>query len=134
MENYFSPSTQGFYPPALRADYEAASSWPADAVAISFETEQKIRKAIEENNIISIDNKGVVFTKKEQDQGELASIARGRRDSFLSSCDYMAMPDYPITSAVKIDLSKYRQLLRDVTEQPGFPYKIEWPIKPNFVK
>lgn len=134
MEIYFSPSTQGFYPLALRSDYEATASWPVDAVAVSSDTEQKIRKAIEEGSIVSIDNKGLVFTKKEQSQSEIASIARGRRDILLSACDYMAMPDYPIMPNAKTELSEYRQLLRDVTGQTGFPNKIEWPIKPGFVK
>lgn len=32
---YFSPSRAGFYDDALRADYDAAGSWPSDAIEVS---------------------------------------------------------------------------------------------------
>lgn len=29
------------------------------------------------------------------------------------------------------EMAKYRQALRDITDQPGFPYEIEWPEAPR---
>lgn len=34
-------------------------------------------------------------------------------------------------AAVSSDWSKYRQSLRDLTDQEGFPFEIQWPDKPN---
>jgi hypothetical protein len=28
-------------------------------------------------------------------------------------------------------MATYRQALRDVTAQPGFPFAVEWPTKPE---
>ena len=39
----------------------------------------------------------------------------------------MLLPDYP---ACKEALAEYRQALREVPEQPGFPEDIIWPEKP----
>ncbi len=58
----------------------------------------------------------------------LASQVRQQRDSLLAACDYIIMPDYPL--ADKAPWEAYRQALRDITSQPGFPSVIEWPIKP----
>ena len=54
----------------------------------------------------------------------LASTARARRDALLRECDYMALPDYPSPPNGLLD---YRQALRDITDQPGFPHSIQWP-------
>lgn len=54
----------------------------------------------------------------------LANTVRAKRDALLRECDYMAMPDYP---SPPNGLLGYRQALRDITEQPGFPHSIQWP-------
>lgn len=58
---------------------------------------------------------------------ERAEAARKKRDALLTATDYLLMPDYPL-SAEKLEAVKaYRQALRDVPEQSGFPASIEWP-------
>ena len=64
----------------------------------------------------------------EADRAEaLAASIRAKRDALLRECDYMAMPDYP---SPPNGLLEYRQSLRDITEQPGFPHSIQWPVLP----
>lgn len=58
---------------------------------------------------------------------QLAAQVRGERDRLLLETDYLVMPDYPSKPA---GIESYRQALRDVTEQAGFPEAVEWPIKP----
>lgn len=58
---------------------------------------------------------------------ELASTARRRRDILLKRCDYTQLPDAPGDKAA---WAAYRQALRDVTDQPGFPVAIDWPKEP----
>ena len=43
---YFSSNTRGFYPEQMRADYDAAGTWPDDAVEVSPEDEARLRDAI----------------------------------------------------------------------------------------
>lgn len=44
MKKYYSPTTRGFYAEELRADYEAAGTWPSDAYEVTTEEEVELRK------------------------------------------------------------------------------------------
>ena len=60
-----------------------------------------------------------------------ARNARSVRDRLLAACDYYVMPDYPSTEEGLIDVKAYRQALRDITKQEGFPSEIIWPVNPK---
>ena len=62
---------------------------------------------------------------------EYASEAREKRNILLTESDYLAMPDYPLDEYKKFAILSYRQLLRDISEQSGFPRNIIWPEKPE---
>lgn len=61
----------------------------------------------------------------------VAQDVRKRRDEALAACDYLIMPDYPITAEQRAEWETYRQALRDITEQEGFPLDVTWPEKPT---
>ena len=61
---------------------------------------------------------------------DFAKEAREKRNALISATDYMAMPDYPLDEERKAAVLAYRQALRDVPEQAGFPRQIDWPVKP----
>jgi len=52
--------------------------------------------------------------------------ARMKRDALIAETDWWASSDLTMTVAQ----SAYRQALRDITDQAGFPYSITWPEKP----
>ena len=58
---------------------------------------------------------------------EISMIERGERDRLLIETDWWAMSDLTMTDAQ----TAYRQALRDVPEQSGFPNTITWPTKPE---
>ena len=58
-------------------------------------------------------------------------IARTMRDNLLKACDYRMMPDFPCSEAARAAWAAYRQALRDVPQQEGFPETIEWPQAPD---
>lgn len=60
----------------------------------------------------------------------LANAARAKRDALIKETDFYVLPDYP--NAPK-GIAEYRQALRDITEQPGFPEIIDWPVWPASV-
>jgi len=60
-----------------------------------------------------------------------AEESRSRRDYLLSICDWTQLADAPLTTTEKSAWKKYRQDLRDVPEQSGFPAEIVWPVAPN---
>jgi hypothetical protein len=62
---------------------------------------------------------------------QLAARARADRDARLTVCDWTQMPDAPLTTEAKAAWAAYRQLLRDVPEQAGFPLAVGWPVMPG---
>ena len=53
-----------------------------------------------------------------------AATARAERDRRLAACDWTQVADAPVDRAA---WAAYRQALRDVPDQPGFPDVIAWP-------
>lgn len=62
------------------------------------------------------------------DVDDAAEAARDYRNTMLNSCDNMMVPDRPNVDVPAWEA--YRQALRDVPEQAGFPLQITWPEKP----
>ena len=60
----------------------------------------------------------------------LAASARQKRDRLIAATDYLVTPDYPIEPDILAKVKIYRQALRDIPEQSGFPRSITWPEKP----
>ena len=71
----------------------------------------------------------IVLTDAEYDT-VLAASARQKRDRLIATTDYLVTPDYPIESDRLAKVKIYRQALRDIPEQSGFPSTITWPDKP----
>jgi hypothetical protein len=59
--------------------------------------------------------------------------ARARRDTQLRSCDWTQVADAPLTDAQRAAWQSYRQALRNIPDQPGFPAQIQWPKVPRSV-
>lgn len=53
--------------------------------------------------------------------------ARAQRNALLSATDWMALSDVTMSP----EWAAYRQALRDITGQAGFPENINWPIEPK---
>jgi hypothetical protein len=49
------------------------------------------------------------------------------RNELLAETDWAALSDVTITP----EMAAYRQALRDITSQPGFPHDVSWPTKPE---
>ena len=80
------------------------------------------------------DDDGVETTKAEHEaayqarlDADAAAAVRSRRDELLAEKDWMGLSDVTMSS----DWATYRQALRDVPSQSGFPHDITWPEKPE---
>jgi hypothetical protein len=62
-------------------------------------------------------------------QTQLELEAREERDTLLLKSDWTEASS-ALTSPQKSSWSTYRQALREVPNQAGFPYEITWPTKP----
>lgn len=68
-------------------------------------------------------------TQAELDE-EAKYVAITRRNRELVESDWLMTVDSPATNADEWKL--YRQALRDITDQVGYPHTISWPIKPEY--
>lgn len=59
-----------------------------------------------------------------------ASQVRAERNRRLSESDWTQLTDAPLTVEQSGEWQAYRQALRDVTLQAGFPWDITWPATP----
>ena len=64
---------------------------------------------------------------------ELAIKARAERNMKIAETDYYMMPDYPSDPNNIEEMKAYRQALRDIPKQEGFPSKFTWPDVPKFL-
>ena len=85
-----------------------------------------------------VDEDGVTVTKASQEaaytatkNAEAATAARATRDGLIASCDWMAIKAFEGGTTVSTEWATYRQALRDVSAQAGFPNDITWPEKPE---
>jgi len=67
------------------------------------------------------------YNPDERQLEQEADEARTQRDALLSQSDWTQVPDAPVDQAA---WAEYRQALRDVPQQAGFPTEITWPQIP----
>ncbi|WP_051183262.1 tail fiber assembly protein [Desulfocurvibacter africanus] len=66
------------------------------------------------------------------DLERLAAAVRAERNHKLRESDPLALPDYPhADETVRQTWQDYRQALRDLPGQEGFPLDVTWPEKPG---
>jgi hypothetical protein len=56
---------------------------------------------------------------------------RYSRNIFLEMSDWTQFNDSPLTEEKKNEWKIYRQQLRDMPEQSGFPWEVVWPTQPS---
>jgi hypothetical protein len=66
--------------------------------------------------------------EKAQADAQKTDQVRAERNSKLAATDWTQLADAPVDHAA---WAAYRQDLRDVTSQPGFPWDVNWPTQPE---
>jgi len=61
----------------------------------------------------------------------LSDEARAERDGLLRDSDWTQLADSVLDETALVLWQSYRQALRDVPQQPGFPETVEWPSRPE---
>ncbi len=74
-----------------------------------------------------IDNDPAI-TSQPVDERSLEEQARAKRNKLLAQTDWMVLPDSGKDTAA---IRTYRQALRSISQQPGFPENIKWPDMPS---
>lgn len=81
------------------------------------------------DSVWTITNSVVALTDEEiaENTATQSGVVRDLRNKLLTETDWTALSDNTMTTA----MAEYRQALRDVTSQEGFPYDVTWPTKPE---
>lgn len=98
---------------------------PCDDISASYYADGEVRSkgvAPSEHHVFSAANGWVLCSER------LTYALRKRRKKLLDECDWTQLPDVP--EATKLAWHSYRQLLRDISDQPGWPENVIWPSKP----
>jgi hypothetical protein len=68
------------------------------------------------------------ITERTQAKGKNVRADRNKR---LADCDWTQLLDTPFTPEERSSWALYRETLRMVPEQAGFPWNVEWPPAPG---
>ena len=125
---FYSPTTGGFYDRKIHGD-----AIPANAIEITRDEHAALLAGQSAGQRIEADEHGhpVLRDTPAPSDDALADAARARRDALITATDYLLMPDYPISAEQLAKVRAYRQALRDVPLQAGFPQAIDWPEPPT---
>ena len=116
------PDTTGDYKVVVRngVEQDANNNW--------------VQAWVERDMFSDTTEDGVTTTKAEHEAAyqarldtEAAERVRSERDQKLKDTDWMGMSDVTMSA----DWATYRQALRDVPSQAGFPNTITWPDEPG---
>jgi hypothetical protein len=84
------------------------------------------------------DEEGVLHSIESQEaayratkDAEQAKSVRSQRDAELVKSDWMVIKASETGVALNADWAAYRQALRDITAQDGFPWNVTWPTQPE---
>ena len=70
---------------------------------------------------------------KEQDREKVADKLIEQRNTDLYATDWTQIPNSPLSPEVVQKYALYRQALRDVPQQEGFPYDVEYPKLEDYI-
>lgn len=70
----------------------------------------------------------MIIKVKKQSPSVLKEQIRSKRNALLADSDWTQVVDAPVDQAA---WRTYRQALRDITEQEGFPSDVVWPTPPT---
>ena len=66
-----------------------------------------------------------------KNDGARPQLSKTRRNQLLLVSDWSILPDNGLSESKRQEWLEYRQALRDLTEQSGFPENIVWPTPPS---
>ena len=125
-----------------------ASGYGSEEVALSYESDkigvvtcpdpidhERIYVDLDKSQVIQIEKRpshAHVFDANSKswiiDSEKASSEIKLKRDRLLAETDWSQLPDVP--DSIKQQYAEYRQELRDITKQDGFPYNVTFPKKP----
>lgn len=63
-------------------------------------------------------------------QEDMEAVVRAQRNTLLLRSDWVVIAAYEKGDIIAQEWQDYRQALRDIPTQEGFPYSVTWPTEP----
>ena len=120
--------------------FEGPQATPADQYGFSYfsgleQVEDKWFTKYSVGPVFADDEEGTAADKlaayKAAKDAEQAKSVRSSRDAKLAECDWLVIKALETGTTVATDWAEYRQGLRDVPSQQGFPWNVQWPAQPE---
>ena len=116
---------------AANVDDETLASFGMVRVITVDQPEIEAHQAIEEGQPVFSDGNWVqtwvVRDLSEQEVQQRMDAVRNERNSLLAASDWTQLADATVDKAA---WAVYRQALRDIPQQAGFPYNVTYPVTP----
>jgi len=147
IENYYPLEDRVFV--VYQAEgYEPLGGWvhvpetaTSEEIAAAVEASAPLKKWRKGKNsavtaLLNQDRAGVAIESVPEPENpaavESAEVLNRRKRKFLLfSADWTQLVDAPLSDAQRAAWAEYRQALRDVPQQAGFPNQIVWPVAPS---
>lgn len=110
----------------LQDENVVIGEYSQDAYYIDTETKTPTQKALKPGRDYAYDYATHQWIR-DVERAKVAAIML--RSTLLSESDWTQLPDVPLVT--KQAWADYRQALRDITGQPGYPLEITWPTPPG---
>ena len=117
-----------------RITKENDNSEPSSMEQIFTEKERYSDDENYERNLLIAESEAYNGEVTVEDVPMTSDEARTQRDKLLAATDWTQVLDAPIDAATREAYRAYRQALRDLPEQEGFPETITWPELPSVTK
>ena len=104
--------------------------------SILLEQDPEVINLLQEASSIATDDEGIalyksILAEQRTDGLEYLAIVQKNRDTLLDESDWIVVKSLEAGVAVPSNWVTYRQALRDVPAQEGYPDTITWPTKPE---
>lgn len=104
---------------------------PADAIEVTPEQHRALVAGQGSDRAIAVVDGEVVLVDVTPSDEELAARARAERDRLLAESDWVTLRALDTGEPVPQAWQEYRQALRDISSQAGFPHEVDWPPLPG---
>lgn len=88
--------------------------------------DSKVQDIVPGTPVLNGDEWQVNYSISNKPEDEAESNVIVYRDCILAETDHLTLPENKLST----EMATYRQALKDITSQAGFPFNVNWPTKP----
>lgn len=117
----------------VEGNFDSSQAYIDNGAIVLYTDEQKAAKLNRPNFFFVWSNETFSWEDprtQSQKYEEAAETVNTQRIQFLYESDWTQIPNNPLTEQSQQDWATYRQQLRDIPQQSGYPFDVIWPTPP----